>query len=60
MQKYPIVEMTSSQPYEPQSRRFSRCAPHREAEDINDWRAKLGLPTFEVTEATLGNTTQMV
>jgi len=23
MQKYPIVEMTSSQPYEPQSRRFS-------------------------------------
>jgi len=60
MQKYPIVEMTSSQPYEPQSRRLSLCAPRKKAEDINDWRAKLGFPTYEVTKATLGNTTQMV
>ena len=60
MQKYEIIELTSSQPYEPQSRRFSRRAPRRKAADINDWRAKLGFPTFEVTEATLSNTTQMV
>ena len=60
MQKYEVIELTSSQPYEPRIRRFSRHAPRRKARDVNDWSAKLGFPTVEVTEATLSNTTQMV
>jgi len=50
MQKYPIVEMTSPLPYEPHRRRYSCCAPKLAVEDIKEWRARLGFPTYEVAE----------
>jgi len=60
MQKYPIVEMTSPLPYEPQRCRYSLRAPKSAVEDMKEWCARLGFPTYEVAEATLKHTTQMV
>ena len=58
MTKYPIVEITSPLSYEPQrhySRRF--CITKV---DIDDWRARPGYPTYEVTKSTIQNTTHRV
>jgi len=52
--------MTSPLPYEQQRRRYSRRAPKSAVEDVKEWRARLGFPTYEVAEATLKHTTQMV
>jgi len=60
IQKYAIIEMTSSRPYEPQSRRHSRRVQRDSDVPVEEWRARLGFPTFEVTKDTLANTTQMV
>ena len=57
--KYEIVELTSALPYEPQ-RRTSRRLPSSPAISIDDWRARLGYPTYETTKATLDNTTHMI
>ena len=59
--KYPIYEITSSRLYSSQHRRHTRRSkPTKKDVDIDVWRACLGYSTFEVTEATMANTTQMV
>ena len=56
---YPIVELTSPLVYEPQ-RRVSRRLPVNDSVEIEDWRARLGFPTYQVTRDTLQNTTHMI
>ena len=59
--RYPIFEITSSRLYSPQRRCHTRRSKTTKQDiDIDIWRARLGYPTFEVTEATIANTTQMV
>ena len=60
LKKYPIHELTSRKPYEPQNRRHSRRGERAPAVSITDWRARLGYPTMEVTRQTIQNTTQLV
>ena len=57
---YQIVELTSSQPFEPVLRRTSTRLQKQDSGEISTWRANLGYPTYEVTRDTLANTTQMV
>ena len=57
--KYPIYEITSSQPYEPQERRYS-CRLEKSSTTIEEWRANLGFLTIEKTKQTLDNTTQYI
>ena len=57
--KYPIYEITSSQPYEPQQ----RCYLHRlekSSTTIEEWRTNLGFLTTKKTKQTLDNTTQYI
>ena len=48
---YPIIKLTSSTTYEPQ-RRYS-CRFHQTNIAVEQWRARLRLPTIEITKATL-------
>ena len=57
--KYEIIELTSSRPYEPQ-RRYTRRVQGEHAVDLTEWRSRLGYPTFDVTKATLDNTTNLI
>ena len=56
--KYPIVEIASPLPYEPQ-RRYSRYLDTTKVY-IDDWRAHLSFPTYKVTKLTILNTTHLV
>ena len=56
--KYPIIELTSPKAYEPQ-RKYCRRV-HQPQVSLEQWRARLGYPTFEVTKATLNHNTNMV
>ena len=56
---YPIYELTSSQAYKPQKRRYS-CRINVPPTSLANWQANLGYPTEERTEATLKNTTQYI
>lgn len=59
LHKYPIVQLTSPRPYEPQRRVTTRrVQKDKISEDV--WRARLGYPTRAVTHNTLCNTSQMV
>ena len=57
--KYPIYELTSSRPYEPQRRRYSRRID-KPTTPIEEWQANLGFPTIEKTRQTLKNTTHYI
>ena len=57
--KYPIFEITSSRPYEPQERRYSRRL-EKPSTKIEEWRANLGFLTIEKTKQTLDNMTQYI
>jgi hypothetical protein len=60
LKKYPIHELTSPLPYEPQNRRHSRRGTKNKTVTLEEWRARLGFPTENVTRHTIANTTQMV
>ena len=49
--KYPIVEITSPLPYEPQ-RHYSRLLDTTKVE-IEYWRDRLEFPTYEITKLTI-------
>jgi len=57
---YPHIQLTSSSPYEPQRRRYSRRVHKAVDVSLDEWRARLGYPTLEVTNTTIKSTTQMV
>ena len=57
--RYPSVVLTSPESYEPQRRRFSRRVVPSQV-NLEEWRKRLGYPTFEVTKRTLESTTQFV
>ena len=57
--QYPIYELTSSQSYKPNRRRYSRRLTVPPL-TVEQWRANLGFPTEERTKATLKNTTQHI
>ena len=57
--KYKVIELTSALPYKLQ-RRSSRLMPTVRRASVEDWRKRLSYPTFEVTKATLKNTTQHI
>ena len=59
LSKYNVVELTSALPYKPQ-RRSSRLMSTVRRASVEDWRKRLGYPTFEVTKATLQNTTHHI
>ena len=59
LSKYKVIELTSALPYKPQ-RRSSRLMSTVRRASVEDWRKRLGYPTFEVTKATLKNTTQHI
>ena len=50
---YPIIKLTSSTTYESQ-RRYS-CRFHQTNIAVEKWRARLRLPTIEITKATLAH-----
>jgi len=56
---YPVVVLTSPEAYEPQHRRYTRRMTPSKV-DIDEWRRRLGYPTYAVTRKTLENTTRMV
>ena len=58
--QYPHIQLTSSSPYEPQRRRYSRRVHKAVDVSLDEWRARLGYPTLEVTNTTIKSTTQMV
>ena len=58
LNKYPIIEITLPLPYE-QQRHYSRRFDISKV-GIDDWRACLGYPTYEVTKLTLYHTTQLI
>ncbi len=63
LQKLPQYELTSPLSYEPQRRYDSRRVRGPEdtsAVTVEEWRARLGFPSYPVTEQTLKNTTHMV
>ena len=60
IRKYPQVELTSSQPYEPVSRHNTVRRRSQVEPDIAKWRENLGFPTFTTTKDTLENSTQMI
>ena len=60
MSRYPIIELTSPEDYDPEERTRSVRRRTFTENDVAKWRANLGYPTFEVTRDTLENTTQMV
>ena len=60
LHKHPIVKLTLSQQYEPNVRRSTIQQGHFSEEQLHDWRAHLGYPTFDATKATFENTTQFV
>ena len=57
---FPIIEITSPQPYEPQHRRSSRRLPTSSIPSIDEWRRRLGYPTQAITNLTLKNTTSFI
>ena len=57
--KYPIYEITSSQPYKPQRRHYSRRLK-KTPTTVEKWRANLGFLTHEKTKQTLHHTTQYI
>lgn len=59
-EKYPQIELTSPQPYEPDKRIYTRRRRARAEDDVKKWRANLGYPTSEVTKRTLKVTTRLV
>ena len=59
LNKYPIIELTSSQPYTPHDRMYTRRITPSPVTD-EEWRRRLCYPTMQVTRKTLENTTQMV
>ncbi len=64
LERYPVYELTSPQPYEPTVRRYTRRmrndSKQNKDELINEWHARLGYPPREVVKHTLESTTQMV
>ena len=57
--KYPIFELTSSQPYTPQKRRYSRRL-NKNSTTIEEWCQYLGFPTLSKTQETVANTTHFI
>ena len=57
--RYPSVVLTSPEPYKPQQRRCSRHVVPNQV-NIEQWRKRLGYPTFDVTRKSLESTTQFV
>ena len=60
LHRYPIVKLTLSQPYEPTVRQSTTRQGRFSEEQLHDWSARLGYPTFVVIKSTLKNTTQFV
>ena len=58
--KYPHIELSFSLPYKPVVHKHAMRRQSRESPDVAKWRKNLGYPTFDVTEETLANTTQIV
>lgn len=58
--KYPQLELTSPQPYEPDKRIYTRRRQARAPDDVTQWKANLGYPTTEVVKHTLKKTTILV
>ena len=58
LNKYPIIEITSPLPYEPQHR-YSRRLDTSKI-DIEDWRARLGYPIYEVIKLIVHHTTHLI
>ena len=59
LSNFPIFQLTSPRPYEPQGRITTRRV-HRDRVSDDTWRARLGFPTREVTTNTLRHTSQMI
>ena len=55
--KYPIIELTSPMPYDPQHRYC--CRVHQLKITLEQWRDRSGFPTLEVTKATSVHNTNM-
>ena len=55
-----MYELTSPLPYNPQHKLSSRRIVKAKDVTVEDWRARLGFPTYDCTTSTLNNTTQMV
>ena len=53
----PIYKITSPNPYQPQLSHMLRWVNNNLEVSVEEWRAKLGFPTYEVTRSTLANTT---
>ena len=60
LRNLPAFEITSSRPYKPQGRLALRRLNKTSDDDVKEWRARLGYPTYGTTRTTLKNTTQMV
>ena len=58
MKTLPVYELTSQFAYNPQSIKIRRVSTIDVG--VEDWCARLGYPTYEVTQVTLKNTTQMI
>jgi hypothetical protein len=58
MKTLPVYELTSPFAYNPQSSKIRRVSTIDVG--VEEWRARLGYPTYEVTQASLKNTTEMV
>ena len=57
----PVYELTSPHEYKPQSSvNTTRLTKAHVEVGVQDWRKRLGYPTFETTKATLAVTSQMV
>ena len=60
LKSLPVFEITSPLPYKPQSSLSTRRLKDKIEVGVEEWRKRLGYPTFETTKATLAVTTQMV
>jgi outer membrane lipopolysaccharide assembly protein LptE/RlpB len=56
----PKYILTSELPYTPQNMVVARNLKLKNLDLINKWRAQLGYATYNITSATLNNTTQLV
>ena len=59
LDKYPLIVLTSPQPYQPQERIYTRRITPTPVSDW-EWQQRLCYPTMEVTRKTLENTTRLV
>ena len=61
LKSLPVYELTSPHPYQPQSSLNTRRLQKGFVKvGVDEWRKRLGYPTFEITNTTLDVTTQMV